>query len=88
MCTQLFFQVIMYCTNMIEVLLGVGLSAHKWSAPQRWSAPQLMTVSHMRTCLRFKVHLIGCALRSKVRVSRSAHNVVQIIPGLPPAPQP
>ena len=37
-------------------------------------------VSHMRmrTCLRFKVHLIGRALRSKVRVSRSAHNVVPI----------
>ncbi len=33
-------------------------------------------VSHMRmrTCLRFKVHLIGYALRS---VSRSAHNVVR-----------
>ncbi len=29
---------------MIEVLLGVGLSAHKWSAPQRWSAPAV-TVS-------------------------------------------
>ncbi len=27
MCPQLFFQVI------IEVLLGVGLSAHKWSTP-------------------------------------------------------
>ncbi len=43
---QLFFQ----CTSMIEVLLGVGLSAHKWSAhkwsgPQRWSAPAVM-VSH------------------------------------------
>ncbi len=47
MCTQLFFQVIMYCTSMIEVLLGVGLSAHKWSAPQRWSAPQQCSATQM-----------------------------------------
>ncbi len=41
----------------------------------------LIIVSHMRTrtCLRFKVHLIGRALRSKVRVSCSAHSVVPFL---------
>ncbi len=28
---------------MIEVLLGVGLSAHKWSAPQQCSATQMVS---------------------------------------------
>ncbi len=43
------------------------------SHAERWS----VTVSHMRmrSCLRFKVHLISRALRSNVRVSRSAHDV-------------
>ncbi len=64
---------------MIEVLLGVGLSAtQRWSAPAAmFSHPEMVSpaemisraeiVSHMRMrmCLRFKVHLIG--LRSEVK---------------------
>ncbi len=41
------------------------------------SPAEMVSHMRMRTCLRFKVYLIGRALRSKVRISRSAHNVVQ-----------
>ncbi len=58
------------CTSMIEVLLGVGLSAMVSPAA---SDGQPYAHAHV-----LKVQSSFDRLRSKVRVSRSAHNVVRM----------